>query len=808
MEKILNIIVFTAFALSFEVAASAAASAATNGSEMPAAASAATNSSKMPVSFETTAPAEMPMTSGEMMATANAEMPITLEEMPAAAEIPIASEMPEATNAEMPITSAEMPSSAQMHSAPQDKVIEKNDTIKATYITAVREKMKNTTQTGLMRISSKTLRAGYAVMGTPDVIKTLQTLPGVAVGNELMSGLFVHGGDGHDNLFILDGVPIYNISHFGGFFSTFNTDVLDNLDFYKSGFPARFGGKMSSVVDVETKEGDMNEFHGNLSLGLIDGRFQLEGPLQKGKTSFNVGIRRSWMDYIIKAGMWVGSKNDDFKDGSDGSYFMRDFNARLTHKFSADKILNVNFFEGRDRLKSGMEDDDTSMDIVTDWGSVLASANYQHKLSNGVKGKFLAYFSQSKSDTGYKLGMTQKNEDTIFNLKMDDDNASYVRDLGLNYHIDWYPDSYNHVRAGLDAVLHNYRSNRVYTQSQVYSKKDKTEISRTNTKGDENISHKAFEPSVFVEDEIFLRYNLTLNAGIRYTMFATKGKNWHSLEPRMAFKWLLSRKVAAKMSYTRMSQFAHLVSAMYIDLPTDAWMPTTSTIRPMFSDQIAGGIYSNPTEHIKFNVEFWYKTMENLLSYNGTNAFYPPLTDWESSFTEGKGRSYGLETEFTYSAEKFSFSAYYTLSRSERKFEALYYDWFRDRNDNRHKINLVSTFKLGRNIDMFVNWNYHSGNRVTFPTHVIQDPNSGDIHYIYNAPYNTELPDYHRLDLGFNFNKKTKRGNLLTLNLSVYNAYNHLNAAFAMVKEEKGKISGMAYGFVPILPTLSVLYKF
>ena len=690
----------------------------------------------------------------------------------------------------------------------QDKVIEKQDTIRTTYITAVREKMKNTTQTGLMRISSKTLRVGYAVMGTPDVIKTLQTLPGVAAGNELMSGLFVHGGDGHDNLFILDGVPIYNISHFGGFFSTFNTDVLDNLDFYKSGFPARFGGKMSSVVDVETKEGDMNEFHGNLSLGLIDGRFQLEGPIQKGKTSFNVGIRRSWMDYIIKAGMWVGSKNEDFKDGSDGNYFMRDFNARLTHKFSADKILNVNFFDGRDRLKSGLEDDDTSMDLVTDWGSTLASASYQHKLSRGLKGKFLGYFTQSKSNTGYKLGLTQKGEDTIFKLKMDDDNTSYVRDFGLNYHLDWYPDSYNHVRTGLDVVYHNYRSRRVYTQSQTYSKKDNTEISKTNTRGDNDIAHKAFEPSVFIEDEIFLRYNLTLNAGLRYTMFAAKDKNWHSFEPRMAFKWLLGRKFSAKMSYTRMSQFAHLVSAMYIDLPTDAWMPTTASIRPMFSDQIAGGIYTNPTEHIKFNVESWYKTMDNLLSYNGANAFYPPLTDWESSFTEGEGRSYGLETEFSYSAEKVSFSAYYTLSWSERKFEALYYDWFRDRNDNRHKINLVSTFKISRNIDMFLNWNYHSGNRVTFPTHVIQDPGSGEFHYIYDAPYNTGLPDYHRLDLGFNFNKKTKRGNLLTLNLSVYNAYNHLNAAFAMVKEEKGKISGMAYGVVPILPTLSVLYKF
>ena len=171
--------------------------------------------------------------------------------------------------------------------------VERRDTLDSSYVTAVKEKMRNTTQTGLVRLDGEKLRSGVAVFGSPDIIKQLQILPGVAAGNELSSGLYVHGGDGNDNLFLLDGVPLYNITHFGGLFSSFNTDVVENLDFYKSGFPARYGGRLSSVVDVETSEGNMMEYHGNVSIGLIDGRLHFEGPIVPGKTSFNLGLRRS-----------------------------------------------------------------------------------------------------------------------------------------------------------------------------------------------------------------------------------------------------------------------------------------------------------------------------------------------------------------------------------------------------------------------------------------------------------------------------------------------------------------------------------
>ncbi|MBR5905214.1 MAG: TonB-dependent receptor plug domain-containing protein, partial [Bacteroidales bacterium] len=216
--------------------------------------------------------------------------------------------------------------------------------------------MRNTTQTGLMRLDGNKLRTTVAAFGTPDVIKSLQMLPGVAAGNELMSGLYVHGGDGNDNLFLLDGVPLYNVAHFGGFFSSFNTDMVENLDFYKSGFPARFGGRLSSVVDVETSEGNMEEYHGNFSLGLIDGRIQVEGPIINDKTSFNVGLRRSWMDVItVPALLYVNTKNKNNPKAS-GGYAMWDMNARVTHKFSKDSKLNACIYWGRDNLHAGIKE--------------------------------------------------------------------------------------------------------------------------------------------------------------------------------------------------------------------------------------------------------------------------------------------------------------------------------------------------------------------------------------------------------------------------------------------------------------------
>ena len=683
---------------------------------------------------------------------------------------------------------------------------ELQDTLDASRISAIREKMRNTTQTGLMHIESKQLNSGIALFGTPDVIKKLQRLPGVAAGNELMNGLYVHGGDGNDNLFLLDGVPLYNISHFGGFFSSFNTDVIDNLDFYKSGFPARYGGRMSSVVDVETREGNMEKYHGSLSLGLIDGRIQVEGPIVKGKTSFNLGLRRSWMEVVtIPAVLYANAHNgDDTEVG--GNYAMWDINARLTHRFSERNILNLSLYTGADQLRARQDKTenggDNHMSIGVKWGSLLASASQQYQFSKQLRMKNLLYYSRSSSDTGYDFGIWGSSESGETLTSMTDNDISGIREAGLASNWDWYPNMYHHVRYGLQAQYHWYRSGRSFDSSTVQNGEKKQESA-----DDETVRYRAFEPSVYAEDEIFLRYNLTLNAGLRLALFSTPEKNWTSLEPRLAFKWLINNQISAKLSYTRMSQFAHLVAAMYMDLPSNAWMPSTANARPMTSDQVAGGLYLTPWPHVTFNLEGWYKTMDHMLLYNGSNTFVPPITEWEKHFTEGRGQSYGMELEAGYDNGKVSVSLYYTLSWTRRHFDAIFGSWYPDRNDNRHKINLVASWHVSSHWDLFADWNYHSGNRITFPSHYVEDENGR--RYLYDQPYNTRLPAYHRLDAGADYHKVLKNGNTFKINISVYNAYNHLNASMAFLTSDKdGNYSGLALGMVPIIPTITFTYKF
>jgi len=679
---------------------------------------------------------------------------------------------------------------------------EVRDTLDASRISALREKTRNTTQTGLMHIESKQLTSGIAVFGTPDVIKKLQLLPGVAAGNELMSGLYVHGGDGNDNLFLLDGVPLYNISHFGGLFSSFNTDIIDNLDFYKSGFPARYGGRMSSVVDVETREGNMQEYHGSASLGLIDGRVQVEGPIVKGKTSFNVGLRRTWMDVVTIPAIAYANRRNGEDQTVGGGYAMWDINARVTHRFSPGNVLNACFYTGADDLRASMERKDASnMKLGVKWGSLTGSVSHFYEFSKKLKAKTVLYYTQSTSDTGYNFAFLNEKEGTVTRATMDDKDVASVREVGLTSNWDWYPNQYNHVRYGLSAQYHWYHSERAFSSSSedngVPSQQSSDNVSQV---------YRAFEPAIYMEDELFLRYNLTLNAGLRFALFATPGKTYPSLEPRVAFKWLINNAISAKLSYTRMSQFAHLVAAVYMDLPSNSWMPSTANAKPMVSDQVAGGIYST-WGPFKFNLEGWYKTMNNVLVYNGSNTFVPPITEWEKSFTEGRGRSYGMEVEATYSKGPLTLTAYYTLSWSQRYFDAIYPGWYPDRNDNRHKVNLVASWHFAKRWEAFANWNYHSGNRITFPSHYIEV--DGKKRYLYDAPYNMQLPDYHRLDVGVDFTTVFRNGHSLKVNLSVYNTYNHLNASLAFLHTDKdGKFSGMAYGLIPIIPTFTVTYKF
>lgn len=371
---------------------------------------------------------------------------------------------------------------ADKRKKPKDYTVffeEQNDTIPEAVITAHVQTV-NSTQTGLERIDGSKLNRGFAFLSSPDVIKTIQALPGVSSGTELLSGLYVHGGTGSDNLYLMDGVPLYSTGHLAGVFSCFNSDVIDNVDFYKSGFPARYGGRMSSVVDVTTRDGDFNDYSGSFSIGLIEGRFQMDGPIVKDRTSFNVGLRRTWLDVLTIPGFALYNKLRDPETSSHMTmrYAMTDFNGKISHKFSEGNTLSFSVFVGQDALVSKSKDgyidrekygNESNMRLGLRWGNILASLRWKYDISENLASDVNLYHVQSRA----RVGLTdywKKTDDSEVNEKTDNDlNQSRVYDTGLKADFLWHPAANQHVRFGGESVWHVFAplriSERIYSHT-------------------------------------------------------------------------------------------------------------------------------------------------------------------------------------------------------------------------------------------------------------------------------------------------------------------------------------------------------
>ena len=722
------------------------------------------------------------------------------------------------------------------------------DTLAAASITGHIDRDMNFTQTGLTKLDGAAFRRAFATFSSPDVLKTLQALPGVAAGTELLSNLYVHGGDGSDNLFLLDGVPLYQICHLGGIFSAFNTDVIESLDFYKSGFPARFGGRTSSVIDMATKQGSFEKYSGTFSIGLINAQMQYGGPIFKGKTSFNIALRHSWLDTFSWPILKYAVSEEDEK--YTGRYALYDVNLNLTHKFSESSILSFNFYDGKDVLRFGTDAYDENVhrvdgyseltdfhrdksDVKLKWGNLVGSLSWKKQFSDDLSMKLTAYHSGTMGLVHYGYDDYSRREYRFNNVDREDyteeiagsfstSNYSRIRDYAVKADLDIFPSGMHHLRAGASYQLHRFRPERATVTSL-----SGTEERDTTIREGYLYKYTSHEASLYAEDEMTLSKRLRINAGLRYTMYGISGKAYHRAEPRLALKYQFSDFGSFKLSYTHMNQFVHQVTTFYAELPTSLWMPSTKAVAPMHSSQIAGGIYTDLPGGFHLDVEGWYKNMDHLLEYSGKATLFPPVDSWEKSFTEGKGRSYGLETTLSYTKGKMEATAGYTLSWTSRKFCDIALDWYPDRNDNRHKINLTFTYRPSRKVELYAGWLFHSGSRVTIPTHDVErefyldEEQSADYHSgpdgtrIFVGPYNMKTAPYHRLDLGANFHHVTRHGNEGIWNISLYNAYCRMNPMIANT-DDKAEIKGktyygtsfVGYSVIPIIPSVSYTLKF
>lgn len=679
----------------------------------------------------------------------------------------------------------------------------------------------NTTQTGKVSFNAHDLRTEYALFSSPDVVKTLQSLPGVASGTEMLSGLYVHGGNNDENLFLLDGTPLYQVSHLGGLFSAFNTDIIKNIDFYKSGFPARYGGRLSSVVDVRTNDGDLKEYHGTFSMGLLDGRIQYEGPIIKNRTSFNIAMRRSWLEAFSAPAFYFRNKSNS-DDKITGKYAFHDINAKLTHYFSDISKVYISFYTGNDMLKINnkqifndyTEDSDEELyrtNFNLQWGNATTAIHWNYRLSPKFFVNITGIYSRSRSSFNYKKEEQFLNEGEVMRLtSVERYNRSIIDDAGYRLEFDYRPGASQHIRMGSNYLFHAF-----HPQSRILNEYSGNEMQVDTLRNSSYHFYRGHEFTLFAEDDIALGREWRLNIGMHYTMFKVTDKTYHEVEPRAAIRYLLNEHTALKLSYTEMSQFMHLLSSTYLNFPTDYWVPSTSNIHPMRSRQFAAGLYMRLPYQVNLSVEGFYKTMNHILEYDGKNQLAPSVENWEADVKRGKGRAYGVELALSRHVLKTSMNFSYTLSWSKRKFDDIYRGWYANKFDNRHKINISVRHQLTQQIEAYAAWNYHSGNKITVPSQYIESPALPGINgkkpgqWVYEEPNNATLPAYHRLDLGVNFRKVTKRGFERIWNISIYNAYCRMNVLYAKVDDlSAGKFTSKATGVFPIIPSFSYTLKF
>lgn len=706
---------------------------------------------------------------------------------------------------------------------------------------------------GAMGFTQKTIKATPTLFGESDIIKTLQLTPGVAAGTEGLAGLYVRGGDQDGNLFLIDGNPVYQINHVGGLFSAFNPEAIRNMDFFKAGFPARYGGRLSSVVDVHTKEGNMREYHGSATLGLISGNVSLEGPIIKDRTAFQIALRRTWLDVLTSPAIAI-SNNITKKNGSKikARYAFHDLNLKVNHRFNDRSRMFFSLYNGNDVLKAGGTDFSTpeypthytdGTDASLRWGNLMGTLGWTYVFNNRlfgrISGVFTRYHSNVRSTREYSYGL--EGTDDYISSSSETNSTTSILDLGIRSSFDYTPSNKHRIRFGGDVLMHRFRPE--YNEAKISGSGLGSEIPAIG-KIYTNDLLWAREAAVFGEDDWDILPALRLNAGLRLSLFNVERKTYTLLEPRASLRWMLRDDLSFKASYARMGQYIHLLSNSYVNLPTDAWMPVTRKLKPLISDQVSAGLYYNLKQTYSFSVEGYYKWMNNLLDYKDGYSFLPGTAAWEEKMASGKGRSYGLEFLARKESGRTTGWIGYTLSWSDRRFDEIDNGRrFPARYDNRHKLNIVLSHKLSDKVELTAAWTYTSGNRMTLSlesyeqadgsslerlphdgSYNWQDPDGKTIDF-YTRRNNYQMPAYHRLDLGLNIYRPKKNGRMGIWNVSIYNVYSRMNPfmvyksttwqpMYDLSPNANSAHTGKSVpcfkmiGIMPIIPSVSYTYKF
>ncbi|HVI43742.1 MAG TPA: TonB-dependent receptor [Chitinophaga sp.] len=680
---------------------------------------------------------------------------------------------------------------------------------------AAAEKIEASSQMSRINLSAAMVQSTPRLFGEADLFKTLQLLPGVKQGTEATSALLVRGGTPDQNLILLDGAPLYNPMHLMGIFSTFNTQVLKDVTLYKGAFPAHYGGRLSSVVDISTKDGNMNKVQGNFSIGLLATQAMLEGPIKKGKTTFLISARRSYPDLFSK--LYLNGQDDPPEKFRLNFY---DLNAKLHHKFSDKDKLYIGFYAGRDKFETRYRYVDPKngnyyvADAGGQWRNYAGTIRWNHVYSP----KLFSNIMLIGSDYRFKSLFAQEgvsNGEAYTDLQQ---LSSGIRDYGAKWDFEYQPKPAHSIKAGASYMFRVFTPGAVRTRQ---TEKDRVTADSTNN----NNKIHASEIDLYAEDDWEISRRLKLNAGLHLSAFNVSGRFYHSIQPRLNVRYLLPGDWALKASYSRMTQYIHLLASNSISLPTDLWVPATDKIRPQEADQFAIGIARNIFgDKFEFSAEGYYKQMHNVIEYKeGADYLSTSKGDaWQGQVAAGDGKAYGLELLLQKKTGRLTGWVGYTLAWANRQIPGVNYGReFPYKYDRRHDFHLVGAYKLTKGIELSASWIYQSASPFTIPVAWymgIQDPvgQNGEWRLSQNVAHinsrnNVRIMPYHRLDMGISFIKYKRNGMARTWNISLLNVYNRYNPIFYYLEnysKDGTKAELSAVNLLPFMPSISYSLKF
>ncbi len=667
------------------------------------------------------------------------------------------------------------------------------------------------TDMGRQEITVEQAKAIPAFMGEVDILKTLQLLPGIMGAGEGNTGFYVRGGGPDQNLVLLDDAVVYNTGHLFGFFSVFNSDAIKNTTVVKGGMPANYGGRISSVLDVQMKEGNMKQWNVEGGIGLISSRLTVQGPIKKDKVAFIVSARRTYIDVLAKPFLTGGAARN--------SYYFYDLNAKINWRISDKDRLYLSGYFGRDVFN--FHDPDGIFTLNFPWGNSTATLRWNHLFSDRIFVNSMLIYN----DFGFQAK-------TSFNNVNFDLNSS-VREATAKMAFDYSPALGHAIKFGWQYNFH------VFTPYQASGRADTVQFRTTN-----QANKYAHEAAIYILDDFDITHWLKMNIGVRFSIFNFMGpfskiefkngiavdtlnyktgqniKTYWSVEPRLSLRFKVDKNSSIKVGSTLNKQYIHLVSSSTTTLPIDLWVPSTAAVKPQIGLQASLGYFRNfKDDMFETSVEVYYKHLWNQIEY-GESAVGNITVDVEDLFTYGKGWTYGAEFFVKKARGKWTGWIGYTLAWSWRKFPDINGGQsFLARYDRRHDLSIVNMYEFNKHWKVSATFVFATGQHTTLPVSFFL--NEGTVNYVYGPRNFYELAPYHRLDLGFVYTfvpkKERKRNFINDITVSVYNVYNRQNPYFVYV-QSKGTIGGTGKDQVvfqakqaslfPILPSITWNFRY